>query len=87
MSADVAEKHFDKGLANTIAAESSMSFIDGVNGVLEYVGIDIDQLARNSTFEESTFLLWNGRLPVQSELDELTAALRAEVGLRWIGAE
>ena len=81
MSADVAEKHFDKGLANTIAAESSMSFIDGVNGVLEYVGIDIDQLARNSTFEESTFLLWNGRLPVQSELDELTAALRAEYSL------
>ena len=81
MTPDVAEKHFDKGLANTIAAESSMSFIDGVNGVLEYVGIDIDQLARNSTFEETTFLLWNGRLPNQAELDELTAALRAEYSL------
>ena len=52
MSANVDEKIFDKGLANTIAAESSMSFIDGVNGVLEYVGIDIDSLARNSSFEE-----------------------------------
>ncbi len=40
----------DKGLANTIAAESAMSFIDGQNGILEYVGIDIDALARNSTF-------------------------------------
>ena len=42
---------FDKGLANTIAAESAMSYIDGANGVLEYVGLEIDALARNSTFE------------------------------------
>ena len=81
MSPEVIEKNFDKGLANTIAAESSMSFIDGVNGVLEYVGIDIDQLARNSTFEESTFLLWEGRLPNEAELAELTAQLRAEYAL------
>ena len=81
MSSEVIEKNFDKGLANTIAAESSMSFIDGVNGILEYVGIDIDQLARHSTFEESTFLLWEGRLPNESELLELTDALRAEYAL------
>ena len=36
------EKQFDQGLVNTIAAETSMSFIDGERGVLEYVGIDID---------------------------------------------
>ena len=54
---------FDKGLANTIVAESQMSFIDGAKGVLEYVGIEIDALARNSTFEEVVFLLWNRRLP------------------------
>ncbi len=47
MSVNVDEKIFDKGLANTIAAESKMSYIDGVNGILEYVGIDIDSLARN----------------------------------------
>ena len=63
MSVNVEEKIFDKGLANTIAAESRMSYIDGANGILEYVGIDIDSLARNSTFEETTYLLWNGRLP------------------------
>ena len=77
---------FDKGLANTIAAESRMSYIDGQNGVLEYVGIDIDDLARNSTFEEVVFLLWNFRLPTTKELDEFTTALRAEYELPdWMG--
>ena len=73
-----AEKQFDQGLVNTIAAETQMSFIDGERGVLEYVGIDIDSLARNSTFEESTFLLWNGRLPNAKELETFEAELRAE---------
>lgn len=54
----------DKGLGNTIAADTQLSFIDGAKGVLEYVGFDIDSLARNSTFEETTWLLWNGRLPL-----------------------
>ena len=40
-----ADKQFDQGLVNTIAAETQMSFIDGERGVLEYVGIDIDSLA------------------------------------------
>ena len=68
MTAASSTNTMDKGLANTIAAESQMSFIDGQNGVLEYVGIDIDALARNSTFEETVYLLWHSRLPSQSEL-------------------
>jgi citrate synthase len=72
---------FDKGLANTIAADSQMSFIDGQNGILEYVGIDIDALARNSTFEEVVFLLWERRLPSSGELNEFAAELRAEYDL------
>jgi citrate synthase len=72
---------FDKGLANTIAAETQMSFIDGGKGVLEYVGIDIDALARNSTFEETVYLLWNRRLPNRTELESFTADLRAEYDL------
>ncbi|MFM1832227.1 MAG: hypothetical protein RLZZ461_543, partial [Planctomycetota bacterium] len=75
------EKQFDQGLVNTIAAETSMSFIDGERGVLEYVGIDIDSLARNSTFEETTFLLWNGRLPNAAELAAFEKELRAEYEL------
>ncbi len=71
----------DKGLVNTIVAESRMSFIDGQRGVLEYVGIDIDALARHSTFEEVVFLLWNGRMPTRSELDELESSIRDEYDL------
>jgi len=58
-----------------------MSFIDGEKGVLEYVGIDIDLLARHSTFEETVFLLWNLRLPRRDELAGLTRELRAEANL------
>ena len=72
---------FDKGLANTIAAETQMSFIDGGKGVLEYVGIDIDSLARNSTFEETVYLLWNRRLPNLTELAAFTQSLRDEYEL------
>ncbi|MBT8484876.1 MAG: citrate synthase [Phycisphaerales bacterium] len=75
------EPTFDKGLANTIAAESEMSYIDGVNGVLEYVGIDIDTLARSSTFEETVFLLWRRRLPTTAELEHFNAEIRREYQL------
>ena len=75
------EKQFDQGLVNTIAAETQMSFIDGEKGILEYVGIDIDSLARNSTFEESTYLLWNGQLPNPTELSAFERQLRAEYEL------
>jgi len=68
---------FAKGLEGIIAAETRMSFIDGEKGILEYVGIPIDQLARNSTFEETVFLLWNGRLPKKAELEQFSKDLRA----------
>ena len=45
MSATMQEMHIDIGLVNTIVARSSLSFIDGDNGILEYVGYDIDDLA------------------------------------------
>jgi len=73
--------HVDKGLDNTIIGESRKSFIDGQAGVLEYVGIDIDDLARNSTFEEVVFLLWNDRLPTSDELESFEAELRLEYPL------
>ncbi|MBL9118390.1 MAG: citrate synthase [Phycisphaerae bacterium] len=76
-----AKPAWDKGLANTIAAETEMSFIDGGKGILEYVGIDIDSLARNSTYEETVFLLWNRRLPKKDELAAFERALRAEYEL------
>ncbi len=81
MTTAPANVNFDKGLGNTIAAETEMSFIDGKNGILEYVGIEIDALARNSNFEEVVYLLWNRRLPTKSELDAFTKELRAEYDL------
>ncbi|NDG64061.1 MAG: citrate synthase [Planctomycetes bacterium] len=71
----------DKGLGNTIAADTQLSFIDGAKGVLEYVGFDIDSLARNSTFEETTWLLWNGRLPVARELADFSQQLQGEYNI------
>lgn len=65
-----------KGLEGIVAAETKSSFIDGEKGILEYVGIAIDDLARNSTFEETVFLLWNNKLPSKAELDEFTGMLR-----------
>ena len=66
------------GLEGIIAAESEICFIDGDAGILSYQGFDIHTLAENATFEEVIFLLWNGRLPNQSELDGLKKSLVAE---------
>ncbi len=52
-----------KGLEGIVAANSGICWIDGAAGVLAYRGIDIHELAEHSTFEETTFLLWNGHLP------------------------
>jgi citrate synthase len=64
-----------KGLEGIVAANSGICWIDGDAGVLSYRGIDIHELAEKSTFEETTYLLWNGTLPNQRELREFTAQL------------
>ena len=64
-----------KGLEGVIAAVSSICFIDGDRGILAYRGIDIHELADNSTFEETCYLLWFGKLPNRAELREFTRAL------------
>ncbi len=64
-----------KGLEGIVATTSSICWIDGDAGVLSYRGIDIHQLAERSTFEETTFLLWNGTLPTSGELATFTQHL------------
>ena len=64
-----------KGLEGIVAANSGICWIDGEAGVLAYRGIDIHELAENSTFEETTYLLWNGRLPNSLALREFSAQL------------
>jgi len=56
------------GLAGVPAAKSTISYVDGVQGILEYRGIPIEELATRSSFTETAFLLLFNRLPTQTEL-------------------
>lgn len=67
-----------KGLEGIVAANSGVCYIDGENGILAYRGIDIHELAQNSNFEETCYLLWFGRLPNRRELQEFTTRLASE---------
>lgn len=57
-----------RGLEGIVATTSGICWIDGDAGVLSYRGIDIHELAAKSTFEETTYLLWFGKLPNAAEL-------------------
>jgi citrate synthase len=70
--------HAPKGLEGVVATTSGICYIDGERGVLAYRGIDIHELADNSTFEETCYLLWNGKLPTRAELKELRERLAEE---------
>ncbi len=67
-----------RGLEDVVAADSSICYIDGARGILSYRGIDIHELAANSTFEEVCFLLWAGKLPRREELEVTRAAIGRE---------
>ena len=73
------------GLEGVIAGESEICYIDGYQGILSYRGYNIHTLADNASFEEVIFLLWNGWLPKQAELDKLKKDLAAERGLPGAG--
>ncbi|MDF1681521.1 MULTISPECIES: citrate synthase [Ponticaulis] len=62
----------DPGFTSTASCESQITYIDGDNGVLLYRGYPIDQLADNSSFLETCYLLLNGELPSKAELDDYT---------------
>ncbi len=65
------------GLEGVVAGESEICYIDGQAGVLSYRGFNIHTLAEHATFEEVIYLLWNGSLPKQAELDKLKVDLAA----------
>src|SRR5215472_18781148 len=69
------------GLEGVIAGESEICYIDGYQGILSYRGYNIHTLADHAIFEEVIFLLWNGWLPKQAELDSLKQSLVAERSL------
>ena len=63
---------YDPAFLNTASCKSSITYIDGDKGILEYRGYPIEQLAERSHFLEVAWLLWNGELPTPSELAEFT---------------
>jgi citrate synthase len=69
------------GLRGVVAASSSIGDVNGEKGELIYQGLNIHDLARNSTFEEVVYLLWNGRLPKRDELDEFKRSISANYEL------
>lgn len=76
----MAEVQQKKGLEDIIAGESAISFIDGREGKLIYRGYDIHELVQG-TFEEVAYLLINGELPNQQQLNDFVAQIRAESNL------
>ena len=66
-----------KGLEGVVAAQTRISKVMGEEGRLIYGGYEIDDLARNTTFEEVAHLLWFGDLPDRTRLADLRARLLA----------
>lgn len=72
----MSQLEYRPGLADVPAAESAVSFIDGKRARLEYRGIAAEVLAKQSTFEETTYLLLKGSLPNQKQLVDFDDSLR-----------
>ncbi len=66
---------FDPGFMSTASCWSDITYLDGEEGVLEYRGYPIEQLAEKSTFLETAYLLLNGELPTKTELDQFTESI------------
>ncbi len=67
---------FKPGLEGVPATLSSISYVDGQKGILEYRGIGIEQLAKQSSFLETSYLLIWGKLPTKDELAEFEHEIR-----------
>ena len=68
-----------RGLEGVVAAETSLSFVDGQNGQLFYRGYNIDQLAGKACYEEIVYLLWFGEFPNAKELRKFRRELVSEM--------
>src|SRR5207237_4536290 len=72
----MSQVEFRPGLADVPVAESAVSFIDGKRARLEYRGVAVETLARESCFEETAWLLLKGELPTQKQLADFDDQLR-----------
>ena len=72
---------FDPGYAATASCQSSVTYIDGEAGILQYRGYPIEQLAEHSSFIEVAYLLLHGELPSDQELAEFDTSIRTHTML------
>jgi len=63
---------YDPAFMNTASCRSAITYIDGDKGILEYRGYPIDQLAEQSTYLETAYLILYGELPNKKQLEEWT---------------
>jgi len=82
-AANITPQKNEEGLADVVACNSAICFIDGKEGRLVYHGYDVQDLAKYSSFEEVAYLLWYGRLPGPTEyqafLDGFTGSMTLPV--------
>jgi citrate synthase len=74
---------YKPGLEGIPAAESSISFVDGQKGLLEYRGIRIEELAEKSSFLETAYLLIWGQLPTKEELKSFEEEVRMHRRIKY----
>jgi citrate synthase len=70
-----AEAKLQRGMADVVAGTTRLGMVDGARGKLWYCGYDVEDLARHSTYEETTYLLLYGELPTSRQLAALSQEL------------
>jgi citrate synthase len=79
----MSDLEYRPGLADVPVAESAVSFVDGKRARLEYRGIAVETLARESCYEETAWLLLKGDLPTQKELADFDHHLRRRRRIKY----
>ena len=78
----------DEGYKNTGSCQSDITYLDGEQGILKYRGFSIEDLAENSNFIETAFLLINGNLPTRDQLNNFNTNMNSftdiPIGLKSI---
>lgn len=67
-----------EGLEGVVVADSQICAIDGVKGIMSYRGINVVDLVKHSSYEETVYLLWYGELPTQSQFAAFKTRLAIE---------
>lgn len=76
MEKATSDQQFSKGLEGVIASQTKLGYVDGEKGQLVYRNYEINTLAQNSNYEETAYLLLNGKLPNKTEYKEFVKKLK-----------